>query len=140
VEFLNEDAARALLAASQNGTKILVTGAVVGDPYGQVSLALQKLGIVDAGQPVRLREATGVTFDRNLQESLLRSVAPPLESFAGNIWHEPLPLDHAREDEPLRSGAERGRRGDAPFPQRRLSPTSLRTARRTGHSRQRDNY
>jgi len=106
MEFLDEAAAQALLAASQNGAKILVTGAVVGDPYGQAPPALEKLGIVDAGQPVRLREATrwassGVTFDRNLQESLLRSVAPPLESFAGNIWHEPLPLEHAREDEPL---------------------------------------
>lgn len=101
MEFLDEPAAQALLTASQNGAKILVTGAVVGDPYGQVPPALEKLGIVDAGRPVRLRERAGVTFDHNLQESLLRSAASPLESFAGNIWHEPLPLEHAREDEPL---------------------------------------
>src|SRR6185503_18639626 len=41
------------------------------------------------------------TFDRNLQESLLRSTAPQLEEFSGHVWHEPLPLDHAREDAPL---------------------------------------
>jgi len=50
---------------------------------------------------VRLREASGVTFDNNLQEILLRSAAPPLEAFTGNIWHEPLPLEYAREDTPL---------------------------------------
>ncbi|MGH9457371.1 MAG: hypothetical protein ACRD2J_06990 [Thermoanaerobaculia bacterium] len=104
VEFLAADAAEALLAASQNGTKLLVTGAVTGDPYGGVSPALKALGIVDDGRPVRLHETSrwgGATFDRNLQESLLRSLAPPLDRFEGNVWHEPLPLEHAREDEPL---------------------------------------
>lgn len=104
VEFLEESAAAALLAASRAGTKILVTGAVTGDPYGQLPAALEALGVADRGRPVQLREASrwGVaTFDRNLRENLLRSDAPPLESLTGNVWHEPLPLEHAREDEPL---------------------------------------
>lgn len=96
---------------------MLVTGAVTGDPYGRVPAPLSSLGIVDAGRPVRLHECvrgiaassgassdgcrSGATFDRNLQESLLRSLAPPLARLGGNVWHEPLPLEHAREDEPI---------------------------------------
>jgi hypothetical protein len=104
VEFLDDSAAEALLAASNQGTKILVTGAVTGNPYGEVTPALEKLGIADAGRPVQFREGwRGVwaTFDRGLQESLARSVAPPLLTLSGNVWHEPLPLEHARENEPL---------------------------------------
>lgn len=98
VEFLDRGAAEALLAASRAGTNLLVIGAVTGDPYGDVPVALQDLGIVDAGRPVRFREWTAAgwaTFDRNLQESLLCSTAPR------SAWHEPLPLDHGREDAPL---------------------------------------
>jgi hypothetical protein len=104
VEVLDPRAAEALLAASRAGTKVLVTGAVTGDPYGEQGPALQALGIVDRGRPVRLREESrwgAATFDRNLRESLFRSGAPALESFRGNVWHEPLPLEHAREDGPL---------------------------------------
>jgi hypothetical protein len=106
-EFLEEEAAVALLAASKEGARVLVTGAVSGDPYGRVGPALGELRITDAGAPVTFREATNwgrsgfATFDRNLQESLPRSTAPPLENLTGNIWHEPLPLEHAHEDEPL---------------------------------------
>ncbi len=103
-EFLAASAAEALLAAARRGTKVLVIGPVTGDPYGGVPTPLAQLGVADACRPVALREpAAGgfATFDRNLRESLLRSVAPPLEALSGNVWHEPLPLDHAREDEPL---------------------------------------
>ncbi|HEV8660765.1 MAG TPA: hypothetical protein VGS96_19335 [Thermoanaerobaculia bacterium] len=96
VEFLDRRAAEALLAAP----KVLFTGAVVSDPYGEVPDALQKLNIVDAGQPVQFREMSRfgwATFDRNLQEGLLRSNAP------ATPWHEPLPLEHAREEEPFAS-------------------------------------
>ncbi|HVR44635.1 MAG TPA: hypothetical protein VMS56_14460 [Thermoanaerobaculia bacterium] len=115
-EFLSGRAAAALLAASRSGKKVLFTGAVSGDPYGGVPPALAALGIAGEGRPVRLHErvrgvaASGplsesptrrATFDRNLQESLLRSLAPPLEALEGNVWHEPLPLEHAREDDPI---------------------------------------
>ncbi|HEX7421086.1 MAG TPA: hypothetical protein VF505_14445 [Thermoanaerobaculia bacterium] len=97
-EFLDRDAADALLAASRAGAKVLVIGAITGDPYGEVPEALTELGIVDAGRPVQYRDAAygrRATFDRNLQESLLSSTA------TRSAWHEPLPLDYAREDEPL---------------------------------------
>lgn len=103
-EFLGRDAAEALLAASRAGTNVLVIGAIVGDPYGEIPPALNELGVVDAGRPVRFRERTSAgwaTFDHNLQESLLRSVGPPLTELTGHVWHEPLPLDQAREDAPL---------------------------------------
>ena len=109
-EFLASSAAEALLAASRNGSKILVTGAVTGDPYGEIPPALASLGIADRGRPVELRETAGAssaTFDGNLRESLLRSEAPPLGALNGNVWHEPLPLEHAREDEPLAALLER---------------------------------
>ncbi|HEU5163870.1 MAG TPA: hypothetical protein VFV54_12030, partial [Thermoanaerobaculia bacterium] len=103
-EVLSESAASALLAASRNGTKILVLGAVTGDPYGGLPPALRDLGIADRGRPVELKEAVGdsfATFDRNLRESLLRSEAAALGELTGNVWHEPVPLEHAREEEPL---------------------------------------
>jgi hypothetical protein len=52
------------------------------------------LGAVDGGGPVPFRE-DGATFDRNLQESLLRSTEPRTATC------EPLPLEYAREEEPL---------------------------------------
>jgi hypothetical protein len=110
-EALDDGAARALLAATRAGTKLLVTGAVTGDAYGVETEALRALGIVDAGRPVRRSEATPwgaapgqtiqATFDRNLGEGLRRSAKPPLASLKGAVWHEPLPLDRARESEPL---------------------------------------
>ncbi|HUF17675.1 MAG TPA: hypothetical protein VMS12_06505, partial [Thermoanaerobaculia bacterium] len=109
-EFLDGNAAASLVDASRSGTKILVTGVVTGDPYGEIPPALRALGIVDEGRPVTMHEATRwsrsdapgfATFDRNLQESLRRSLAPPLETLDDTIWHEPLPLEHAREEGPL---------------------------------------
>ena len=102
LEFLNEDAAGALLGASQRGAKILITGAITGDVYGQVPPALAALGVVDRGAPVPFRamvDGLAATFDRGLQETLLRGAGTTRES--GNIWYEPLPLEHAREEEPM---------------------------------------
>jgi hypothetical protein len=90
VEFLNRSAAEALLAASRAGAKLLFTGAIVGDPYGAIPDALRELGVVHATRPVRFHEMSpfgSVTFDRNLQESLLTGPT--------------LPLEYAREDQPL---------------------------------------
>jgi hypothetical protein len=110
-EAIDDGAARALLAATRAGTKLLVTGAVTGDGYGLETEALRALGIVDAGRAVRRSEPTPwgaspgqtswATFDRNLGEGLRRSGRPPLTSLEGAVWHEPLPLDRARESEPL---------------------------------------
>jgi len=79
VEFLTAEAADLLAHAPG---RVLYLGATV----------------IQAARPVRLREEIGgryVTFDRNLQESLLRSTRER------DDWHEPLPLEFAREDEPL---------------------------------------
>ncbi len=79
-----------MLAASRAGTKLLFTGAIVSDPYGDLPDALRELGVINAARPVRFHEMSrfgSVTFDRNLQESLLTGPT--------------LPLEFAREDEPL---------------------------------------
>lgn len=106
---LEDSAAEALLAASRSGAKVLVTGVVLGNPYGVVPEALAELGIAGEGRPVKLREETGwgaegtgwATFDRDLREQIRRSVVPSPPSLEGDVWHEPLPLEFAREDEPL---------------------------------------
>jgi hypothetical protein len=74
VEFLGAEAAEVLKTASN----VLYLGAVTREH----------------ARPVQFREENA-TFDRNLQESLLRSTEPRTE------WREPLPLEYAREDEPL---------------------------------------
>jgi hypothetical protein len=102
VEVLGEAAAAALLAASQRGAKVLFTGAITGDAYGEIPASLAALGVVDRGLPVPFRaisDGLAATFDRGLQETLLRGSGTRRES--GNIWYEPLPLEHAREEEPM---------------------------------------
>lgn len=106
---LEDSAAAALLEASRAGAKVLVTGAIMGNPYGENSEELARLGIADGGRPVSLREVSNwagpgggwATFDRDLREQLERAEGPALESLTGTVWHEPLPLEFAREDEPL---------------------------------------
>ena len=106
---LEDSAAAALLEASRTGAKVLVMGVVQGNPYGESSEPLEQLGVVDRGRPVSLRERTAwggigggwATFDRDLREQLERGSGPPLDSLTGSVWHEPLPLEFAREDEPL---------------------------------------
>jgi hypothetical protein len=105
-ETLEDEAARALLEASRSGTKVLVTGCVEGDSYGRVGQSLDALGIADRGRPVALGEkwaGTFVTFDGRLSESLRCSELPRSKLSEGSVWHEPLPLDLAREPEPLRA-------------------------------------
>ncbi|HUP44123.1 MAG TPA: hypothetical protein VM779_01285, partial [Thermoanaerobaculia bacterium] len=96
VEFISAEAAEALRSAP----RVLFTGAVTGNYYGELPPALDALGVVDRGRPVQFREE-GATFDRNLQESLLRSTLPRTE------WHEPLPLEYARESAPFVALMER---------------------------------
>ncbi len=110
-ELLDEGAARALLEASRAGTKVLVTGPVEGDSYGRATPSLQALGVLGPGRPVALHEATGwgagpgatrpVTFENLAQHWLRRGAKESPSALAGNVWHEPLPLEFARETEPL---------------------------------------
>jgi hypothetical protein len=103
-EMLEASAAAALGAAQAAGSLVLVTGAVEGDPLGQVPESLRALGLVDSGRPLMLREPTRwggwATFEGNLGEKFRRSLAPELREPMGRLWHEPLPLELAREEEP----------------------------------------
>lgn len=104
-DVIGEAAAQALLAASKAGSLVLVTGAVEGDPYGRVPESLQALGVVDAGRPLVQHEQTvwggWATFDGQVGERLRRSTKPEPKERSGNVWHQPLPLEYAREPEPL---------------------------------------
>jgi len=106
-EVLDENAARALLDARRAGAKILITGAIEGDSYGNATDSLKALGILSQSRPVTLHEDTSwsptgqVTFEGQLQENLRRSVEPSLKSLEGDLWHEPLPLELAHDREAL---------------------------------------
>jgi hypothetical protein len=106
-EMLEEKAAAALLAATRAGAKLLVTGAVEGDSYGRITASLAALGIVDSGRPLALSEPTrwgsaGIaTFEGLAQERMRRAGTVSLASLDGPVWHEPLPLEFAREPEPI---------------------------------------
>jgi hypothetical protein len=105
-ELIEESAAQALLAAAGAGAIVLVTGAVEGDPYGRCGEALRALGVVDAGRPVAQHEPTRfgdgwATFDGLASERLRRASGPEPARVEGPVCHEPLPLEHAREPEPL---------------------------------------
>jgi hypothetical protein len=105
---IDEGAARALRDAAQAGTKVLITGAIEGDSYGRQVPALQALGVMGQGRPVTMHERSGwsstgwVTFEGLLQESARRATSTTLrQTLPGNVWHEPLPLELARDREPL---------------------------------------
>jgi hypothetical protein len=110
-EMIDEEAARALLEASKAGTKVLITGAVEGDSYGRPTPSLEALGVLGESRPVALHETTGwgaaagtsrsVTFESLAQHWLKRGTKPSPTALTGAVWHEPLPLDFARETEPL---------------------------------------
>ena len=75
-EMLDGSAAQALLEASRAGTRVLVTGAVEGDPYGRTTEALRALGVVDPGRPVALHESTRWSADRRRGLGGLRGAGP----------------------------------------------------------------
>ena len=110
-EILDESAARALLEASKAGTRVLITGPVEGDSYGRATPSLQALGVLGDSRPVALHETTGwgaapgqvqwLTFENLAQHWLRRGTKASPTALTGNVWHEPLPLDFARETEPL---------------------------------------
>lgn len=109
-EFLSESALSVLQEASRSGVKFLITGALISDNYGRIpDLSLIK-GLFDSGKPLSIREETSwgakenalrfVTFDRGEIEWLKKG-SKKLLSLEGNIWNEPLPIELAREEEPL---------------------------------------
>jgi hypothetical protein len=106
-DALDEPAARALLEASAAGTKILFTGPIEGDSYGVETPSLRALGVLGPSRPVALHEKSGwsasgwVAFEGLLQESVRRAERPSIAALSGNVWHEPLAIELAREREPL---------------------------------------
>lgn len=109
-EVIDEGAARALVEVAAAGTKVLVTGAVEGDSYGRVTPSLRALGVVGPSRPVAMHERTPwsasgtVAFESLLQESTRRAERAslaPTATFEDAVWHEPLPLELARDREPL---------------------------------------
>jgi hypothetical protein len=106
-EFIDEPAARALASAVQRGAKLLVTGAIEGDSYGGTPEALSRLGLLGSSRPVALHERSRwspdepITFEGLMSENIKRALGPELASFEGNVWHEPLPLELARQRQPL---------------------------------------
>ncbi len=104
-EMLDGAASEALLAASRAGTRVLFTGVVEGDTYGEISPALAELGVAGAGRAVAVREPVGggawATFEGNRPEWLRRGDGPARTAAGERVWHEPLPLEFASEEEPL---------------------------------------
>lgn len=108
-EVLDEAAARALVDASSHGVKVLITGAVTGDSYGVVPPSLARLGVVTTSRPVAMVERSawspsgGVAFEALAQERARRADGPSLSPghLPKDLWHEPLPLELARDREPL---------------------------------------
>lgn len=101
-ELIDEPAARALLAASRAGALVVVTGAVEGDAYGRVGPALEALGVVTGARALSQHERTGwgggwATFDDKMGEVVKRGAHAEPKARAGNVWHEPLPVELARE-------------------------------------------
>jgi hypothetical protein len=106
-DVLDEEAAKALLEASRTGTKVLVTGSIEGDSYGMPTPSLRALGLLGPSRPVAMHErsawsTTGwVAFEGLRQETTRRADKPSLTRVTGDVWHEPLPLELARDREPL---------------------------------------
>jgi hypothetical protein len=111
VEFINDSAAEELFKASLNGTKILFTGSFEGNSFGEISESISRLGLINSSIPVSLYEKydnlniqtskeTIATFDNQQSEFIKKSTAEKFYS-NNNIYHEPLPVELAREKEPL---------------------------------------
>lgn len=110
-EFINDVAAKVLYDISSKGTTVLFTGSLEGNSFGELSEEILKLGLTNKSVPVALFEKyisqgdqswkeVNVTFDNQQSEFIKKSVAEKLYS-TKNILHEPLPLELAREKEPL---------------------------------------
>lgn len=110
-EFINDEAAKVLYNASLNGTKVLFTGSLEGNSYGEISESISRLGLINKSTPVSYYEKyvihnnqsnaeTIATFDNQQSEFIKKCIADNLYS-NNNIYHEPLPLEFAKEKELL---------------------------------------
>lgn len=99
-EWLEPAAADALALAAKRGTRIVFTGALEGDPYGQ---PLSSLPVPGGIRPLAFRESSPwlpegwVTFDGQLNEKLRRGGGAP-SAIGQPFTFEPLPLELAREE------------------------------------------
>jgi hypothetical protein len=106
-EVIDERCARVLLAATRAGVKLLVTGAIVSDSYGGFPGALLELGLPGPRRPIAFHERSRwspespLAFEGLMTENIERSLKPEPSGFDGQVWHEPLPLELARQREPL---------------------------------------
>jgi len=106
-EVLDAGCARALLAAARSGTRVLITGAIDGDSYGSALPALSELGLLGPSRALALHERSRwspegpLAFEGLMTENIRRSLKPEPDAFENNLWHEPLPLELARQREPL---------------------------------------
>ncbi|MCX8010686.1 MAG: cellulase family glycosylhydrolase, partial [Ignavibacteria bacterium] len=110
LEFINDSLAAILDSLKKEGKNILITGPIEGNEYGQITQAIQNLGITTQNKLLSYYEETNwslsndktiINFPFNLREGLKKSSAEKLLSLDGNFWHEPLPLEFAKEDEAL---------------------------------------
>lgn len=108
-EFLDDNALEALNSAARSGIKILFTGSLEGNSYGELSKMILETGITTKSTPVSLYEkfrideygnGMTVTFDNQQNEFIKKCGRESLYS-TGNIFHEPLPIELAKEKEPL---------------------------------------
>jgi hypothetical protein len=66
--------------------------------------SLKALGLLGPSRPVAMHEFSswGDLLFEGQQELTRRALGPePAPPFAGNVWHEPLPIELSREREPL---------------------------------------
>jgi hypothetical protein len=110
-EFLDDSSAVELYNASRRGVKILFTGSIEGNAYGEITENISYLGLVNNSMPVSLFEKyfskldsekseSTITFDSQQSEFIKKCSAEKFYS-SGNIYHEPLPVELAREKKPL---------------------------------------
>ena len=110
-EYLADQAAETIQKAAQHGIQVLITGPVMGNEYGDLSQTLRSIKLNTEYRPLAYFEQTRwgadpeetrtITFDNDMVNLLRKGAGleTPLEE--GRIWHQPLPLEYARETEPL---------------------------------------
>ncbi|MDR2697429.1 MAG: glycoside hydrolase family 5 protein [Holophagales bacterium] len=102
-ESIDPDTESAIQNFRDSGGLVVVLGPVEGDFAGR---PLSTLSGLLGQRPLAILENTRwgwATFDQTLSQSLRAgtSVFEPDAPQSSNLWHEGLPLDYAREEEPL---------------------------------------
>jgi hypothetical protein len=106
-EFLDDACAIQIYNASQRGIKVLFTGPITGNAYGELTEPIKKLGLNNQATSIDMLETVTteqgkfvVTFDSQQNEYIKKCSADKFYT-VGNIMHEPLPIELAREEMPL---------------------------------------